>query len=384
MAVFFQEIEARLLENLSEAKSRIEIAVAWFTNPRLYEVLIKKLDEGVKITLIVRDDEINNNSSISLKWQDFVDAKGELYFDKRLCIHHKFCILDAKKVITGSYNWTKNAELHNRESVLVITDINIVRAFSEEFEDLKYVASRATPEDINCRDYNGNAQNQADVFDGEVGVLDEKTLEQYLVKADWHYRQKEYEKALKILDDILNQGENAEAFCIRGWVYFRQGKHKEALENAHFARELEHSDASDLYNLMALCCAASKQYTEAKKYFKQAIEEEKKKPNESEQNIIIPRNNLVGMLCRLGVHSEYEREKIALSMEVAEIIKGKDTIYQNVPFLIMHAYLVRLYDLPLVYRPERKALAEQARSYYDKLEEWQQDKHDWDVIHQEV
>ena len=36
-------------------------------------------------------------------------------------MHEKFCIIDDRVVITGSYNWTNKAE-HNDESISVFTD----------------------------------------------------------------------------------------------------------------------------------------------------------------------------------------------------------------------------------------------------------------------
>ncbi len=51
-------------------------------------------------------------------------------------MHHKFAIIDYQTVITGSYNWTKQAR-RNEENIVVIRDIDQAEAFVEKFESLK-------------------------------------------------------------------------------------------------------------------------------------------------------------------------------------------------------------------------------------------------------
>lgn len=51
-------------------------------------------------------------------------------------MHHKFAILDAATVLTGSYNWTIESEVHNYEALLIIRKASLVRSFVQEFEEL--------------------------------------------------------------------------------------------------------------------------------------------------------------------------------------------------------------------------------------------------------
>ena len=52
-------------------------------------------------------------------------------------MHNKFCVIDNQKVLTGSYNWTTNAEARNDENVLVATDNATATNYSVEFRSLK-------------------------------------------------------------------------------------------------------------------------------------------------------------------------------------------------------------------------------------------------------
>ena len=43
--------------------------------------------------------------------------------------HNKVMIIDKKKVITGSFNFTKSADTRNAENVLLIDDANIAAQY---------------------------------------------------------------------------------------------------------------------------------------------------------------------------------------------------------------------------------------------------------------
>jgi phosphatidylserine/phosphatidylglycerophosphate/cardiolipin synthase-like enzyme len=43
-------------------------------------------------------------------------------------MHHKFCILDSRMVLNGSFNWTRQAVLSNQENILVLDHPQLVSA----------------------------------------------------------------------------------------------------------------------------------------------------------------------------------------------------------------------------------------------------------------
>lgn len=115
-----QNIQNVILRELFTANQSIKIAVAWFTNDLLFQPLLLKLATGVKVDLILNKDEINLSSSIDFNL--FVKSGGNLYWnDTNRLMHEKFCIIDDRVVITGSYNWTNKAE-SNYESISVFTN----------------------------------------------------------------------------------------------------------------------------------------------------------------------------------------------------------------------------------------------------------------------
>ena len=57
----FTKIESTIASNLETANSNIKIAVAWFTNPFLLTLLLKKQKSGVRVKLILANDVANFN-----------------------------------------------------------------------------------------------------------------------------------------------------------------------------------------------------------------------------------------------------------------------------------------------------------------------------------
>ena len=51
-------------------------------------------------------------------------------------MHHKFCIIDLKTTIHGTYNWTKAAQ-YNKETISIDRNRKTAEKFADEFMRLK-------------------------------------------------------------------------------------------------------------------------------------------------------------------------------------------------------------------------------------------------------
>jgi hypothetical protein len=123
---------------LNQAEKEIVVAIYWFTNHELFDKLCEKKESGIKVSLIVHNDFINNREN-GLNFQKFIDLGGELYFsDSDNPMHNKFCVIDNTVLINGSYNWTYFAESKNNENILLIKqEYETISAFRKEFDSLK-------------------------------------------------------------------------------------------------------------------------------------------------------------------------------------------------------------------------------------------------------
>lgn len=51
-------------------------------------------------------------------------------------MHHKFCVIDEKKCLYGSFNWTKRANYNNFEDLNITIDKKVVNNYLSEFKAL--------------------------------------------------------------------------------------------------------------------------------------------------------------------------------------------------------------------------------------------------------
>jgi hypothetical protein len=128
----FENIAERIEEEINKSQKDIYLAVAWFTNKNLFNSLAKKSKEGVKVILVISDNEINRNSSIN--YNDIQKGESKLFWiggDKSF-MHNKFCIIDDYVVITGSYNWSYKAETNFENVVITSGDGELATQFKKE------------------------------------------------------------------------------------------------------------------------------------------------------------------------------------------------------------------------------------------------------------
>lgn len=133
--IHFEDIQEEIIDQIKLAKFCIWIAVAWFTDNAIFQELIKKKNDGLNIQVIINNDDINSNYGVDLEsnFETFkIDPKG---FFKNI-MHHKFCIIDFKTVIHGSFNWTNKARWNN-ETISIDTGREIAEKFADEFMKLK-------------------------------------------------------------------------------------------------------------------------------------------------------------------------------------------------------------------------------------------------------
>lgn len=134
---YFNNIRQEIFNRLATTCFEINIAVCWFTNKELFELICEKLSEKkIKVNLIVLNDGINNKVN-GLDFQKFIDIGGCFYFSNiEKPVHNKYCIIDRKILITGSYNWTYLSE-NNYENITITDDESIINAFSKDFVRLQ-------------------------------------------------------------------------------------------------------------------------------------------------------------------------------------------------------------------------------------------------------
>jgi hypothetical protein len=135
----FSDIRERVREQLEGAKKQILVAMAWLTDAELWQALLDAQKRGAKVRLLIAKDDINSNSGIA--YAALQQAGGDFYIKDMSNVgtyskmHNKFCIIDEKIAITGSYNWTNQAP-RNAENIIILEDAEAAKSFAAQFDQL--------------------------------------------------------------------------------------------------------------------------------------------------------------------------------------------------------------------------------------------------------
>ena len=145
----FSNIHKVIIGHLEHAQSEIVAAIAWFTDRDIFEVLCKKARAGIKVSVALIGDEINQGPG-GLNFHRLNNFGGQVIFlppgsrnDRTM--HHKFCVIDRSTVITGSYNWSHKAR-SNDENITVVTDsTDFAGKYLDTFDSLLDRTGHAAP-----------------------------------------------------------------------------------------------------------------------------------------------------------------------------------------------------------------------------------------------
>lgn len=139
---FYEEIEQKITANLLKAKKDVKIAVAWFTNPAIFELLVELVNKDISIEIILCDDNINFTNP-KLNFQRLIDKGVSVRISQfPYLMHNKFCVIDGRILITGSYNWTLRAEQYNFENIIISTDKELINDFEIYFKKITVKTKR--------------------------------------------------------------------------------------------------------------------------------------------------------------------------------------------------------------------------------------------------
>lgn len=137
---YFDDIQLHIIHELNKARNSLVIAVAWFTDSKIFDALCEKAASGVRVELMLANDRINDKSCDD---QERLIASGGIVTlagtrgNGKTLMHNKFCVIDGTTIVTGSFNWSKKAQ-QNDENITVITDAaELARQFIAEFESIK-------------------------------------------------------------------------------------------------------------------------------------------------------------------------------------------------------------------------------------------------------
>lgn len=130
------EIKQRILTEINNAKACVYIAMAYFTDRDIANAIIEAKNRNVTVDIILSSNA--QNETVRLMFRDAnISVHAFETGDARGIMHHKFCLIDNKISINGSYNFSYNASNNNVENIHVSDDSAVHDQLLMEFERLK-------------------------------------------------------------------------------------------------------------------------------------------------------------------------------------------------------------------------------------------------------
>ena len=128
------ECRKMILSEIFNSEETIDICVFTISDNQIKDAIISAHHRGIQVRIISDNFKMyDEGSDISELSSEGIEVKVDA---SEFHMHHKFMVVDAKRLLTGSYNWTRTAELQNSENIIVLEDISISGKFLVEFEKL--------------------------------------------------------------------------------------------------------------------------------------------------------------------------------------------------------------------------------------------------------
>lgn len=130
------KVQSQILSEIQAATKSIDFMIYAFSSEKILQAILDRMTQGIKVRGIF--DDRYKTSDWSEKVFDALKEKGAKvkYDDSPSIVHHKVMIIDRKIVITGSYNFSQNAEKENDENVVIIHNPKVAQRYSREFRIL--------------------------------------------------------------------------------------------------------------------------------------------------------------------------------------------------------------------------------------------------------
>ncbi len=127
---------APLLKEIKSAKKSIYFMAFSFTHDKLGKAMRDRYKTGIPVEGVFEKRQIDKYSEYESMAKAGIPVITD---DSPGAMHHKVIVIDEETVITGSYNFSKNAETRNSENLLIIKgNKDITQAYLDEFKRLKW------------------------------------------------------------------------------------------------------------------------------------------------------------------------------------------------------------------------------------------------------
>jgi phosphatidylserine/phosphatidylglycerophosphate/cardiolipin synthase-like enzyme len=141
------EIETRLVDLIESSQSSIYVMTFVMTLDSMGNAILERYQDGVRVEAVFENTGSVATQSEMPRWGC---AGAPVRQDSNpTFMHHKVIILDEKIVVLGSFNFSESAK-DNSENILIIHNVDIAKAYVNEFRRVFDAGSEPTRTEMKC------------------------------------------------------------------------------------------------------------------------------------------------------------------------------------------------------------------------------------------
>ncbi len=125
-----------IVQQLSRAKKEVLILARSFACETLAKALLDVKMRGVRVTVVLdRQNEKDPTSDLHRFSEQGLAPSLDTHFT---CCHDNLILIDSRVVITGSFDFTRQAEEENSDSLLIVTGhAALIQEYRKHFQEVK-------------------------------------------------------------------------------------------------------------------------------------------------------------------------------------------------------------------------------------------------------
>lgn len=126
-----------LIKEIGGAQERIRIALYGLNNPEVVDALIAAKGRGVDVAIKLDNlQSAGKGQAAQISRLRRANIQARVSELSRL-LHDKFMAVDGRRVWTGSYNWTVQAELRHRENIVLLDCPQAASIYEQEWNHIE-------------------------------------------------------------------------------------------------------------------------------------------------------------------------------------------------------------------------------------------------------
>jgi len=126
-------VAKRIVELIKGADESVYFMAFSFTSNSIASAMLERFRAGVTVAGVFEESQVISN--VGTEYENLLNAGAAVRLDGNpRNMHNKIIIIDQKTVITGSYNFSSNAEYDNDENVVIIHNADIAALYMQEFQ----------------------------------------------------------------------------------------------------------------------------------------------------------------------------------------------------------------------------------------------------------